>query len=150
MTPITQTRLGEHGNCMPACLASILEVPIEAVPDPWAVEVSGDYWLQAWQRYTAVHHGLLYVEPYERLARAVRPIGFHLINGQGPRGHGHSVVGHAGETIWDPHPSRAGLVRVETFGLLVPLDPEDEQDADTLARRRSEGCPCTACTAGEA
>src|SRR5690348_7121769 len=33
MIPVTQTITGEQGNCFTACLASILELPIRAVPN---------------------------------------------------------------------------------------------------------------------
>jgi hypothetical protein len=45
----------------------------------------------------------------------------HLISGVSPRGFGHRCVGVGGQVIWDPHPSRAGLERVYSVGLLVPL-----------------------------
>src|SRR5579875_1399637 len=33
MIPIRQTRTGEIGNCFAACLASILEIPLQVVPE---------------------------------------------------------------------------------------------------------------------
>lgn len=44
----------------------------------------------------------------------------HLVSGISPRGLGHRCVGHGGRVVWDPHPSRAGLVKVISFGILVP------------------------------
>ena len=42
MKPVMQTRVGEEGNCLSACIASLLEVPIEEIdlscalnPDTW-------------------------------------------------------------------------------------------------------------------
>lgn len=33
MIPVIQSRIGTNGNCMAACLASILEMPLASVPD---------------------------------------------------------------------------------------------------------------------
>ena len=45
----------------------------------------------------------------------------HLMSGVSPRGFGHRVVGIGGRLMFDPHPSRAGLLTVYSVGLLVPL-----------------------------
>ena len=46
----------------------------------------------------------------------------HLMSGISPRGFGHRCVGIGGQLVWDPHPSRAGLVTVYSIGLLVPME----------------------------
>ncbi|MGH9522722.1 MAG: hypothetical protein ACRD3E_09350 [Terriglobales bacterium] len=60
---------------------------------------------------------------------------YHIINGPSPRdpeqnkgGYGydgmlHSVVGRKGLIIWDPHPSRVGLLAIDSYELIVPTDP---------------------------
>lgn len=45
----------------------------------------------------------------------------HLMSGISPRGFGHRCVGVGGKLVWDPHPSREGLVTVYSVGLVVPL-----------------------------
>jgi len=45
MKPVKQTRTGSNGNCFQACVASVLELPLEAVPDfcngaDWFLEFS--------------------------------------------------------------------------------------------------------------
>ena len=144
MIPIDQTVLrlptdpsGPPGNCFAACIASILEIPIDQIPQPNSDDVEnwgrdGGYW--------------------ERLAKWLRSIGWHLLDcaqpwpwstameadyegcywiasGPGPRGSKHSVVCCGWQIAHDPHPSRAGLMeidgkpQVERCSYLVPLDP---------------------------
>jgi hypothetical protein len=45
----------------------------------------------------------------------------HFLGGISPRGFGHRCVGVGGQLVWDPHPSRAGLVSVYSIGMVVPL-----------------------------
>ena len=50
--------------------------------------------------------------------------GFHLMYGPTIRtrrsGINHVVVAHRGVAVWDPHPSRAGLIAVESWGVIAP------------------------------
>ena len=120
MIPVTQTRTGKNGNCLAAALASILEIPIRAVP-----EFGGDsVFIQNVQRFLA-EHGLYYahVSPDDPTIEAAFNQGevFHVIEGISPRGGQHAVVGRNGEMIHDPHPQDGtgrGLVEVENYGLL--------------------------------
>ncbi len=120
MKAVTQTRVGEDGNCFAACLASILELPIYDIP-----EFGGDdEWLGNVQAFLA-GHGLYYVQisPDEPSVEAAFSIGevYHTIEGISPRGGPHAIVGRNGRPCWDPHPQDGtgrGLVEVECFGLL--------------------------------
>ena len=48
MKPVDQTLFGEgRGNCLPACIASVLELPLEAVPH----FVLEDDWVGALQTF---------------------------------------------------------------------------------------------------
>jgi hypothetical protein len=126
MTPIVQTIFGdgssggERGNCFAACIASILDVPLESVPnfcnwDNWREKVSD--WLQPL--------GYAYIDvmlPGDGRDELVRYWGYHVISGDAPRGLRHSVVGLRGEIAWDPHPSFAGLLGTADdweFGLII-------------------------------
>ena len=47
---------------------------------------------------------------------------YHLLAGNGQRGCLYSVVGVKGQIVWDPHPSRPGLLGTPNdweYGLLV-------------------------------
>lgn len=53
--------------------------------------------------------------------------GCYLLSGKSPRGDwNHSVVAREGQVIWDPHPSRAGLVNRRAAEMFV-LRSEDRK-----------------------
>jgi len=116
MRPVDQTTFGGEGNCVSACIASILEAPIEEVPFFFGPPDVG--WLRAhtwlWRR------GLHLLQVDTRADWIV--CGYMVLEGPSPRGLGHAVVGYAGVMTHDPHPSRGGLVSVESARVLVPLD----------------------------
>ena len=120
MIAVQQTRTGAHGNCFAACLASILEVPLDSIPDFG----EDDEFLEDVADFLA-EHGLYYVQiqPEDSAFAAMCASGdiFHTIEGVSPRGGQHAVVGLCGDMVWDPHPEDGtgrGLVSVECFGLL--------------------------------
>ena len=125
MTPVDQTRFGDEGNCFAACLASILECPLESVPDPMEIHRAGQNWRRAISAWLRTIHGLEYIE-IKRGADGwtmLMPPSFHVIGGKSPRGTecGHAVVGFRGAMVHDPHPSRQGILDVEDFGFFVKL-----------------------------
>lgn len=117
-----------YGECVRATYATILNLPIEAVPrfDPAALR-PGEAQDQRERRWLA-SLGLDLVEiatsPTQQLPKAVldcMPPTPHLISGMAPRGFPHRCVGFGGQVLFDPHPSRAGLLTIYSVGLLVPL-----------------------------
>lgn len=105
---------------MAASLASILEVPLESIPDFG----EGDEFMEDVADFLA-EHGLYYVQisPDDTTFASMCESGdiFHTIEGVSPRGGQHAVVGLCGDMVWDPHPEDGtghGLVSVECFGLL--------------------------------
>lgn len=119
MIGVTQTRTAPgEGNCFAASLASILNLPLEAVPDVMHLV---DWWtpIVDWLN----ERGLAPLRvAYPRVHYASNVL--CVAEGMGPRGALHSVVWRGSECVFDPHPSRAGLVgdpRMLLF--LVKLDP---------------------------
>lgn len=52
MVPIVQTKFGlPGGNCMQACIASLLEIPLEEAPDVCNTTPEGESWLEALQEW---------------------------------------------------------------------------------------------------
>jgi hypothetical protein len=110
-----------------AAYATILGLPIDDVPrfDPASL-ADGESQRDRERRWLS-SMGLELVEiegenddQMAAVLDAMPPV-YHLMSGLSPRGLGHRCVGFAGELAFDPHPSRAGLVRVYSVGLLVPL-----------------------------
>lgn len=127
MKPVDQTMFGDGsngnppGDCFRACIASLMELPIEGVPHFVAI---GDSWstCQAW----LAERGLAYTEAAPRDAYGLLHIaGVHyLACGPSARGFQHAVIERRGQLAHDPHPSRAGLVETQRLGVLVALHPE--------------------------
>lgn len=126
MIPVAQT----SDNCMAACWASILEIPLEAVPDYQLIRRAGGAWLNAVNIWLSKHWRLVYVETERHVTPHVQPVGWHLINvGVPERGDGgHAIVGWRGTPVWDPR-GRPVLrpVRADTYGLLVGLTDDLER-----------------------
>lgn len=151
----TQTRLIPHtetakakGNCWQTCAASILDLPIEALPDQVDVEDAGQSFNNALIAYLWKHHRMSLVVLHQWAMRAPVCIEdvYHIACGPTVRtstnGVNHCVVARAGEIVWDVHPSRAGLLSVNEFQFIVPAA------IDTIAPKTTFGdrdCMCPAC-----
>lgn len=120
MSEVTQTILlgdpsGRPGNCLQAAVASLLDLPLAAVPH--FVESTGD-WVEdvtAFARdhgYSITWHGCRHEPPVVGLA-------FGFTNRSDER---HAVVYRDGEMVWDPHPSRDGLTSVMTYVDFQPAE----------------------------
>lgn len=114
MKRVVQTRTGADGNCLNACIASILELPLKSVPE------FGDDWMEDLNKFLATK-GL----SYRRVPMYKKPSGYSTIEGVSPRGGLHACVALDGELAWDPHPiedsTGQGLVEPRYYGLLEPL-----------------------------
>ena len=124
LAPIDQTLFGgldgpaeELGNCLPACIATLLSIPLAQVPhfhaihprDPVAAEKSVDDFLRA-REMRRVRIG--WNDAVPSIAAGLCGI----VSGKSPRLEGclHAVVGRVTRDGWemlhDPHPSRVGIV----------------------------------------
>lgn len=101
MIPVDQTEFAP-GNCFSACVASVLELPLEIMPH----FMRAPEWLEALSVFCAEKNIIL--DFGTDLTSAPRDK-HYILNGRGPRGIGHSVVALNGQIVHDPHPSRAGL-----------------------------------------
>lgn len=110
---------GVYGNCMQAAIATVLHKPIDAVPHIGAFT----WWpgaLRLWLRGEGLDYHIVDGPeiPQERA----------MLVGKSPRGYGHAVVSEGGKIVWDPHPSRAGLIVVK--GAYVIHEWDDSEDAE--------------------
>ena len=134
MKPVHQTRLGKNGNCFAACLASIMEVPLEAVPDAMDDLDSGGYcWLKTYNAWLAETFSL-YLLNIARVndlpggavcmaSHMAEQAAYHLIGGKSERGMMHSVVAFQGNVVHDPNPDSTGLKSVVDYGFFMSLNP---------------------------
>lgn len=137
MRRIVQTR----GNCWSVCLACILDVPEENVPD-----FHGDQWFEDADKWLLSEHNLglmvFVAAEGERIERSITTTTPTLFEGAlyiagGPPGWvapecrvaNHACVYSDGELVYDPHPMQAGLQFVDHEFLLI-----DEELRPVFAR----------------
>lgn len=111
--PVNQTVYGltpegkVNGNCFPACVASILGLPLEQVP--FFTTESQDAQLADANRWLKQFRLQLVMEP--NLGEF--PLNqYYIIRGSSPRfpGYFHMVVGKDGRIVHDPHPDKTGII----------------------------------------
>ena len=150
MKPVTQEiTTGNKGDCLSACLATLLELKIGDVPKfrrdygPYAMLPAARAWLAKTFRLSLVRVDLRH-HPFEKLG--VAPGQLCIAGGRSPVTGGlyHAVVGRIGEdghcfeTLHDPHPKRRGLQgKPVALYFLVPMDIGPRY----LKPRRSRGNP---------
>lgn len=130
MIPVDQTIFGDGengrpvGNCWQACVASLLDLPLDKVPH-FALECP-NLWFMSTRLFVIEHSGFdlgCYIPDFP----ITFPGGCVIGTGRSPRGNfNHAVIldGVCGEMIHDPHPSRDGLADhvIEVFGFTeLPL-----------------------------
>lgn len=119
MKPVKQTKFhseSENGNCMAASLASLLELPLNQVPQ---FEENQERWKQ------------LLFDWLESMGLTIRtqdnaPEGFAIATGMCERGFHHAVVVHDGQWAHDPHPTNAFLTNIRKFWVIEPKQPQSE------------------------
>lgn len=117
---VDQTKFGgKDGNCLAACLATLLRLDIDEVPGFFSDD-SGTWRekMGAWLVERGWGHLCIAGPPPEMLGPALS-----IVSGKSPRGDWlHATVWRGRELLHDPHPSRAGLEGepVDTI-VLVPL-----------------------------
>lgn len=134
MIPVMQTNF-DGGNCLSACLASILELPLADVVDttPPADTEGWSQWnlVIEWLRGRGLTlwpmDGTLLrlVETYAGPRLQPHPPCAHYIgSGPSPRGSDyHAVVMYQGEIVHDPHPGKGLSVReIDMIEVLVAID----------------------------
>lgn len=110
------------GDCFRCCVASILELPAEAVPHwmaaDWDKEEDFTWYanMQAWLAERDMAYFEMGPIPNEihgpEWFKHIAAGGFdayHTLSGVSPRGFRHTVVARNGTIVHDPHPDRSGL-----------------------------------------
>lgn len=134
MKPQKQTRSGPDGDCIRAVIASLLELPIDQVPD-WVKQAEhlmmpeGFEW-DYMQRWLDETYGLFLLEiqlvsnlPWNPIPKPA----FCIFFGKTKAGVKHAVVGACDQQsfmlLFNPDPS-AELDGVDSIAFLVPRDPK--------------------------
>ena len=123
--PVFQTKTGKYGNCMSACLATVLELPIEMVPNFYeAIDDKDDaaqWWAAVASFLQPFNLGITTLQ-FQNPDDFTRLPGIFIVAGTSPRGLSHATVWQNGAMIHDPHPDGGGI-KIETVDFLYPLDP---------------------------
>jgi hypothetical protein len=125
MVPVHQTKFqsgGVHGNCLAAAIASILEIPLAAVPQ-WEEMFGGgrpSVWLNSFHNFLA-GYGL------QREIHQQDPMidDYYLAIGPSPRStpetpFDHCAIYRAGRFVHDPYPGGIGIEHPTEFMVFVP------------------------------
>lgn len=122
MLCVTQTREGNDGDCIAACIATITGLQLELVPDVNGQRLhpfkNGPWWVRLDHALHPLGYGLLVTRVDLLRQMCPCPGTLCVLLGKSPRETGHAVVGRITdaigfEQVWDPHWDRGGLVHVE-------------------------------------
>lgn len=121
--PVDQTRFGLDGNCLSACIASILNCPLELVDMSAALDAN-------WQRTINVKLRelgfCLATIPWSQSLLSVLS-GIHIRHGLTKRCADssefvtHAVIYYGEHLVHDPHPDKSGLTSWSWVSVLAPL-----------------------------
>lgn len=114
--PVTQSILhgdpsGRPGNCLQAAVASLLELPLDAVPH----FVEYEDWEERLRDFCLAHGFRALMRP------PTEHVPYGMAWGPSERGVRHAVCWVDGVIAWDPHPSRAGLLKVTELIAFEPV-----------------------------
>lgn len=133
MKHVLQTvRETEVGNCLNACLASILEIPLESVADFHLIPDNGEWWIAVQEWAKSVGFQLLYIPLTPHVTFFQMPEEPLCIGvGRTLKGNPHAVVGQMRGgldnmdfmQLHDPMDNN-GIENVDAVIYLIPLQPE--------------------------
>jgi len=113
---IGQTKFGSEGNCMSACLATLLECHIEDIPCLHGHK----NWRKALNDWMIPNHGFYLISVIANDDLFERTQGsLVIVAGESMRGVNHAVIYKNGELWHDPHPEKTGIKDAEEMDLLV-------------------------------
>ena len=119
MKPVDQSRISyEDGDCLRACIASVLELPLEDVPAYLNDDMGARY--NEWLRRFNLSLLAIRLDPGIDV-----PAGYHLIEGPSRNGKdSHVAVGLNGKIVHDPDPTSRGEFKGGgNYWVFVTLDP---------------------------
>lgn len=117
MNPVQQTLTEPpEGNCFASCVATILELPLDQVPN-----FHGSNWWEQWQRWLA-ERNMVFISCDDL---SFYPLGYSILGADSPRGlYLHAVVMWNARIVWDPSPDRhQGVGEWHDWAMICILDP---------------------------
>ena len=115
---VYQTKFGKTGNCLHACLATLLGLSIADLPDvdtyDWQIR------LDLLQNYLIEHHELyiLTSTTTEEISKLTYG-SIIIVCGETSRGLMHAVLYQDGKLYHDPHPDNIGIDKIQECDSLV-------------------------------
>lgn len=125
---------GKRGNCMQAAVASLLAKRLEDVTN----FIEQRYFWGSLHKFVT-DAGLILDEIDNK---GVAPEGVCIATGPGPRDCLHAIIVEDGKLLFDPHPSRAGLLSIERFYVLRPRDIGEWRRYTAHDRNPMTDAPC--------
>lgn len=131
MIPVMQTKVStidgkSKGNCFEACIASLLEIPIEEVPRfndmgpiKWHIPFHNFLRDKGYQCYGTGRPTTHDLATYPGVD------GYVIVSGKSPREwvkDGHAVIYKNGVLAHDPHPSKEGILTIDSWFLIERQD----------------------------
>ena len=117
---------GVYGDCMRACIASLLEYKYEEVPHFYTVDDAEEFDKKLREFLQQEGFALMTTVPIDiddgAFTHGQNGI-YHIISGNTVRGTYHATVGLDGVVVHDPHESKAGLIEDDekTFSFLIKI-----------------------------
>lgn len=128
MRPVNQQAADE---CFRACLASVLELPLSAVPHM----VHQSDWpgcLNTWLARSGIGLRIVGVSDGADILDFLSDMTC-IVSGDGPRGQKHAVLMRGRETLHDPYAEFGAIsLKGAAVWLLVPTNPERAEGVDKL------------------
>jgi len=126
MKPVYQTIINkENGNCLSACIASLLELPLEGVPNFSEREDWYNHLDEFLEQFDLEWFQLKYSKQTEYLLR-----GYYILSGESPSFDDvdHVVIGRNGKIVHDPNPNGKEMTEFDTIEVLVKRCEEGVND----------------------
>jgi hypothetical protein len=118
------------GNCVAACVATLLDIPLEQVPhfvefgialgdsdDVHDISAGNNWWSMLLGFMAGKGLWPVHLDSLDHAERGE----VVFVAGKSPRGVTHQVLYRDGELWHDPHPSRAGVLTIESIEAWRPL-----------------------------
>lgn len=143
MTPVDQRVIDPiRGDCMRACLASLLNLDYELVPNLAAIEADGGRWFKVMTDFLFAHR-YRFVGTYSNMGQELKLADYMEVYRRSPGVGGLYMAGGPSKRVWeggvtcthaviidqvghlihDPHPSRAGVKFIDHVSMIQRSQP---------------------------